>query len=70
MRRKNRYLCNLAIIRNEKGLTQLDLAKVLGVTRQTIENWEKGYTEPKNVELLLTLVKYLNCSLDRLIGNN
>lgn len=33
------------------GLTQLELAKIIGVTRNTVANWETGKTEPSVVQL-------------------
>ena len=33
-------------IRLRKGYTKTEFAKVIGVTRQTISNWEKGKTIP------------------------
>jgi len=30
----------------EKGLLQQDVAKLLKVSKQTISNWEQGYTQP------------------------
>ena len=34
-------------LREERGLTQLELAYRLGVTPVTIYNWERGRTEPR-----------------------
>ena len=36
------YLKNLKLLRNEKELTQDDIAKYLGVSRTTYNNWEQG----------------------------
>ncbi len=33
-------------LRLEKGLKQVELAKVLGVSEDTVRNWEKGRTRP------------------------
>lgn len=37
----------LLVRRRELGLTQEDLAKRLGVSRQTVNNWETGRVSPK-----------------------
>ena len=37
---------HLKLKRLEKGLLQQDLAKKLQVNKQTISNWEHGYTQP------------------------
>lgn len=36
----------LETARKEKGLSQEYIARQLGVTRATIDNWEKGVTKP------------------------
>lgn len=45
-------------LRKEKGYSQEELAEKLGVTRQTISNWELGSTQP-NPEQLKGYQKYL-----------
>lgn len=37
--------------RKKRGLTQADLAREIGITRQTLINWEKGVTQPNHAEL-------------------
>ncbi len=56
-------------LRKEKGYSQEDLAEKLGVTRQTISNWELGSTQP-NPEQLKGLSKILNVSIDELLDND
>jgi transcriptional regulator with XRE-family HTH domain len=46
-------------IRKLHNLTQADFAGKIGVTRQTVINWEKGSTEPNEVELS-GIVKYFD----------
>ena len=38
---------SLAAARVNAGLTQEEVSKALGVGKQTVVNWEKGYSEPK-----------------------
>ena len=38
-------------LRQENGLTQLELANRAGVTPSTIYNWERGRFEPKATQL-------------------
>lgn len=38
-------------LREEVELTQRQFARLLGVTHQTVINWEKGRTEPQPVHL-------------------
>ena len=53
--------------RNEKKLTQQELAKILGVTNRTISNWEKGKCLP-DYNLLIPLTKELGVSVSELIN--
>jgi len=34
-------------LRESKGLTQVQLAKIIGVTSASIARWEKGQTKPR-----------------------
>jgi putative transcriptional regulator len=52
-------------VRNERDLTQEELAKAAGVTRQTIIAVEKGGYEP-SVRLALVLASSLAVSVDEL----
>lgn len=53
-------------LRKKSGLSQEDLSFKIGVTRQTISNWELGSTSP-NPEQLKSLSNVLNVSLDSLL---
>ena len=44
-------------LRLEKGLKQVDLAKVLGVSDDMVRNWEKGRTVPSG-KLLREIERY------------
>ena len=59
---------NLKLLRKEKGLTQEQLAEMLGVSRQAISRWEfdNGYPE---TDKLLIIAKELDVSLDYLMDN-
>ena len=56
-------------LRKRRGLTQSELAKSLGVSSQTILNWENGIHEP-NITQLIQLSNIFNVSVDYLIGRN
>jgi len=50
-------------IRTENGITQTELAKVLGVGKTTISNYETGYSTP-DASILKRLSDYFNVSTD------
>ena len=53
--------------RESKGLTQKELAEIVGVQDAVISNWETGRNRP-NVDVLKKLCTALNTSADELIG--
>lgn len=58
---------NLRKIRKEKGISQEELAELLGVSRQAVSKWEQGDGYPE-VEKLLLIANQLNISLDCLMS--
>lgn len=54
-------------MRNEKNLSQEQLAEKLNLTRQTISNWENGKFYP-DIDSLVNLSKFFNVSLDDLLS--
>lgn len=61
-------LSKLAELRKTKGLSQIELAKILNVNQNTISRWEKGDREP-NPEMLKTIANYFQVSVDYLLEN-
>lgn len=55
----------LSEARKEKGFTQAELARRLGVTAQAVSKWERGNAYP-DIELLDGISTVLDCSLDYL----
>ena len=55
-------------IRKERGWTQDDLAKRVGVSRSAVGNWEQGLREPE-FETLEAVADVFNVDLDYLVGN-
>ena len=53
--------------RIKKGLSQMALAKILGISQQTIGSWETGRTSP-DLETLVKIAKFFNVSTDYLLG--
>ena len=60
---------NLKDIRIKNKYNQEDIAEQLGVTKQTISNWEKGKRAP-DIDYLVQLANIYNVTLDSLIGIN
>ena len=58
---------NILGTRTAKGLTQEQLAEVVGVSRQTIAKWESGETAP-DLEHAAALAEALGTSLDGLVN--
>ncbi|KNH48616.1 hypothetical protein VCV52_3972 [Vibrio cholerae V52] len=58
---------NLKRLREERGLTQSDVAAAAKATAKTVMNWESGKTEPKASELL-ALSKKLGVSINEILG--
>lgn len=55
-------------LRKKKELSQDELASIIGVSRQTISNWELDETSP-DLKQVQKLVNVFNISVDELIGN-
>jgi len=53
--------------RKEKGITQLDLAGYMGVSKASVSKWETGQSYP-DIVLLPQLATYFNISIDDLLG--
>jgi transcriptional regulator with XRE-family HTH domain len=54
-------------LRKEKGVLQSEVAAAVGVTGNTIGNWETGTREP-NHEKTAALAKYFGVTIDYLLG--
>lgn len=59
---------NLKKLRVEAGLSQQQLANVVGVSQQSINKYENHGVEP-DIATLIALAKCFNTSVDYLIGN-
>ena len=54
-------------LRKEFGLSQVDLAQRMEVTKQTISNWENENIQP-SVDMLVDLANVFNVTTDYLLG--
>ena len=56
-------------IRKAKKLSQVELAELLGVTKQSVSNWENDNIQP-TVEMLIKIAEALCVSTDFLLGRD
>ncbi len=59
---------NLKKLRAEAGVSQQQLADVIGVSQQSINKYENHNVEP-DISTLIALSDYFSTSVDYLIGN-
>lgn len=64
MQRFGEILCEL---REDKGLTQLQLSRILHISNSSISAYETGTREP-NTEVLIALSRYFDVTTDYLLG--
>lgn len=48
-------------------MSQVELARKLGVTKQSVSNWENDNIQP-SIEMLVKIAECLNASTDYLLG--
>lgn len=57
----------ILFLRKNKGITQEQLAQILGVTNQAVSKWESGQCLP-DILLIPEIAEYFNVSIDELMG--
>lgn len=65
---RNMLSRNLKKMREFKGITQAELANVLGITQQAVARWERNKSEP-DADTLKRLSKFFKVSIDYLLDN-
>lgn len=60
---------NIKKIRNVRGLTQMQLADLIDVSRGVISSYEEGRAEPK-IETIIKTADVFNLSIDQLLKTN
>lgn len=60
---------NLKSLRLSKGISQQQLADIIGVSQQSINKYENHNVEP-DISLLISIAEYFNTSVDYLIGHS
>ena len=54
-------------LRIEKNISQIEIAKILNMSKMAISHWEKGNSEP-SIDQLKVLARFFDVSIDYLIG--
>ncbi|MCX4363575.1 MAG: helix-turn-helix transcriptional regulator, partial [Clostridia bacterium] len=58
---------NIKMLRKSFSLSQVELAHILGVSKQCVSNWENGYIQP-SLDMFIKIAQYFNVSTDYLLG--
>lgn len=61
------FASRLKELRNEKGLSQYKIGKLVNMSKMAISHWEKGHSEPSIAQLIL-LSDYFEVTIDYLVG--
>lgn len=67
---KERLRLTLKGARANKNLKQADVAKLLGITKKTLSNWEQGKSFPRKPEYIDALCNLYGVSYDDIIFLN
>ena len=54
-------------LRTERNISQMKLARLLGVSQSAVAKWELGKTEP-TASAIIALAKFFNESTDYILG--
>ncbi len=54
-------------LRTDRGISQRELGKAIGVSQKAVDYWERGVNEPKASYITL-LANYFEVSADYLLG--
>jgi DNA-binding XRE family transcriptional regulator len=70
MRHESNRESNLVKLREQLELTQKDIADALGVTEQTVRNWEHGKAVPRlTIPQMKILCRLLKCPIEDVPDN-
>ena len=57
----------IRMLRQSRNMSQVELAQLLGVTKQSVSNWENDNIQP-SIEMLKKLASVFSVSTDYLLG--
>lgn len=60
---------NIKRLRMARGLNQVEFARVMGVSKQCVSNWENDNVMP-SVEMLVKIADFFNVTTDYILGRN
>lgn len=60
---------NIKKLRSARGLNQVEFAKILGVSKQCVSNWENDNVIP-SIEMLVKIAEYFNVTTDFILGRS
>ena len=63
------FASRLKELRNEKGLSQYEIGKLVNMSKMAISHWEKGHSEP-SIAQLIRLSEYFGVTVDYLVGKS
>lgn len=60
---------NIKRLRMARGLNQVEFAKVMGVSKQCVSNWENDNVMP-SIEMLIKIADFFNVTTDYILGRD
>ncbi len=60
---------NIKKLRTTRGLNQVEFAKILGVSKQCVSNWENDNVIP-SIEMLVKIADFFNVTTDYILGRD
>lgn len=59
---------NIRELRKERGITSYEMATRLGISRNTLTDWERGRKKPRGIVILEEMAKILEVPLKNLLA--
>lgn len=56
-------------LRTLRNISQVELATALGVTKQSVSNWENDNIQP-SIDMLIKIARYFGVSTDYMLGTD
>ena len=60
---------NIKRLRMARGLNQVEFARVMGVSKQCVSNWENDNVMP-SIEMLIKIADFFNVTTDYILGRS